>query len=205
MTLANNDQTELILSTIAVVFSPDPRPARIGSQAIEAILRRPLAISQSPEGPIITSNRDQVEVQFFLNKIDVRESSGDVAQAKSKIPRIMHAFLAPLDGVSIRSYGINFISEINVERPREWLGNNLLNPSLASELGTPFSSNLVTLLLDQPPKAWTVRFEAQPDNRLSVSFNASENTDTLPNQQELASEIGQQYDAFTEFLSQMGL
>ena len=205
--MANNDRTELILSTVAVVLAPDvpPPPIGIGEHALEAILRRPLSISQSPEGPIITSNRDQVEIRFSPNKIDVRESSGDVTQAKSKIPRIIHGFLAISAEVKAQSYGVNFILEINVEGPHEWLGNNLLNPSLASKLGTSFSSNLVTLLLDRPPKTWTVRFEAQSGDRLNVNFNASESTGALPNQEKLDQEIEDQYKSLNEFLSQIGL
>ena len=205
--LANNDQTELILSTLAVVLALDvlPPPIGIREDALETILRRPLSISLSPEGPIISSNRDQVEIRFSPNKIDVRESSGDVTQAKSKIPRIIHGFLDTLAEVKPQSYGVNFILEINVEGPREWLGNNLLNPSLAPKLGSSFSSNLVTLILDRPPKTWTVRLEAQPGDRLTVNFNASESTGALPNQEKLDHEIEDQYKSLNEFLSQIGL
>ena len=207
--MANNDRTELILSTIVVVLAPSvpPRLIDIEPHGLEAILRRPLTFSQSPVGPIITSNRDQIEIAFSSNRIDVRESSGDVAQAKSKISRIIHGFLAlaTLAEVSAQSYGVNFISEINVERPHEWLGNNLLNPNLASKFGTSFSSNLVTLILDRPPKVWTVRFEARPGDRFSVNFNASENTGALPNQEKLEHDIEEQYKSLNEFLSQIGL
>ncbi len=205
--LANNDRTELILSTIAVVLAPgvSPPSGPITPNVLEDILRRPLSISQGAEGPIVNSNRDQVEIQFFPNKIDVRESSGNITQAKIKIPRIIHGFCGALPAISIRSYGINFISEIEVESPGEWLGNNLLNPSLASKLATSLSSKSVTLLLDRPPKEWTVRLEALPGDRLNSNFNASESTTTLPSQETLGHEIGQQYAAFNEFLTQIGL
>ena len=205
--MANNDGTELIMSTVAVVLMPNAPLPQIGIRpsGLETILKRPLSISQSPEGPIVTSNRDQVEVQLFPNKIDVRESSGDVTQAKSKVPRIMHGFLGILPGISIQSYGVNFISEIKVESPLEWLGNSLINPSLACKLGSSLSSKSVTLLLDRPPKAWTVQLEALPDDRLGVNFNASESTVALPNREKLASEIEQQYEELNEFLAQIGL
>ena len=205
--MANSGQAELIVSTIAVVLDPPvpPSPTSFRGDGLEAILRRPLNILPGPEGPIITSSREQVEVQLSPNKIDVRESSGDAAQAKSKIPRIIHGFLAILPAVEIQSYGINFILETNMERPHEWLGNNLLNPGLASEFETPLFSNLVTLLLDRPPKIWTVRFEDQPGDRLVVNFNSSEITGELPDQEKLGHEIGEQYEALNKFLSQIGL
>ena len=205
--MVNDGQAELILSTIAVVLDPHvpPPPIGIRGNELEAILRRPLSILQGPEGPIITSNRDQVEIQVFPNKFDVRESSGDVTQARSKIPRIMHGFLSISSEVKIQSYGVNFLVEINLERPREWLGNNLLHPDLASEFGTSFSSDLVTLMLDRSPKTWTVRFQAQPSDGISVNFNASEITSELPDQEELGHEIEEQYQALNGFLSQIGL
>ena len=208
--MANSGQPELILSTIAVVLGPyaSPTPIGIGINVdidVEGILRRPLNISQGPEGSVITSNRDQVEVRFLTNKLDVRESSGEVTQAKSKVPRIVHGFLDELAEIEIQSYGVNFILEIGEERPREWLGNHLLNPDLASQLGPSLSSNLVTLLFDQPPKTWTVRFQALPGNRLNVNFNASEVTSELPSQEKLGYEIEEQYEALKKFLFEIGL
>ena len=207
--MANNGQAELILSTIAVVFAPyDPSvPIGIGINInLERILRRPLNISKGPEGSVITSNRDQVEVQLLLNKLDVREFSGDVAQAKSKVPRIMHGFLSSLPGIiKIQSYGVNLILEIDEEKPSEWLGNRLLNPDLASQFGTSLSSNLVAMLFDRPPKTWTVQFQALPDDRLNVNCNVTERTSELPSQEKLGDEIEGQYKALEKFLSEIGI
>lgn len=206
--LASSSQTELIVSTIAVLLQPGGPPLQIdvGDDALAAILRRPLTIVQAPQqGSIITSNRDQIEVQLFLNKIDVRELSGDITKGRSKIPRIIHEFLASSPDLKIQSYGVNCILEINVKRPREWLGNNLLDPGLASKLGTSLSSNLLTLVLDRPPKVWTVRFEVQHGDKLNINFNASEHTDALPSREQLCSDLGAQYKALNEFLAQLGL
>ena len=204
--MANNGQAELILSTIAVVFAPyDPSVPIIGIN-LEKILRRPLNVSKGPEGSVITSNRDQVEVQLLINKLDVREFSGDVAQAKSKVPRIVHGFLSMLpEIIKIQSYGVNLILEIDEEKPSEWLGNRLLNPDLASQFGTSLSSNLVAMLFDRPPKTWTVRFQALPDDRLSVNCNVTERTSELPSQEKLGDEIERQCKALKKFLSEIGI
>ncbi len=204
--MANSGQAELILSTITVVLEPYAPllPTGIGID-LEGILRQPLNVSQGPQGLIITSSRDQVEVQLLSNKLDVRESSGDVTQAKSKVPRIMHGFLDALAEIKIRSYGVNLLLEIDEERPSEWLGNNLLHPGLASRFETSLSSNMVTLLFDQPPKTWTVQFQALPNGRLNVNFNASESTGELPSQEKLGHEIEEQYESLKDFLSQIGL
>ena len=205
--MATNDQAELIMSTVAVVLNT---PTSLSSTAIkadqlEAVLRRPLSFLQGPEGPIISSNRDQTEIHLLNNKFDIRESSGDVDQSRNKIPRIATGFLGILGTVEIRSYGVNFILELNVERPEEWLGANLINPAIATKLGIPISGKAVALVLTQPPKVLTVRFQAQPANRLNVNFNASEDASALPGEGMLESDIGEQYEALLGFLSQVGL
>ena len=207
--MANNSQSDLIVTTIAAVLQPidPPRGIDLNGNVLATILKRPLTVAEGPRGQIsVTSNRDQVEVQLFPNKIDVRESSGDVAQARNKIPGIIHGFLATiLAAETIRTYGINFILEVTVESPREWLGNNLLDHALASKLGTSPSSNLVALVFDRPPKTWTVRFEAQPDAKLNVNFNASEHRGVLPSLEQLEEEVGEQYDRLKAFLAAVGV
>ena len=206
--MRSNDRFELLVSTVAVVLAPvDPPPLSISTRTLEleGILRRPISLSQGPEGPIVTSSRDQVEVRFLPNKFDVRESSGEVARAKNSISRIAHSLLATFDELNPQSYGVNFILEIDVERPQEWLGKNLLNLGLSSVLDTDVSSNLVTLMLNRYPKTWTVRFETRSGDRLSVNFNASENTDDLPNQEILGREIEEQFESLKDFLDQIGL
>ena len=205
--MRSNDRFELLVSTVAVVLAPAdiPRSVNVSTFNLEGILRRPLTFSQSLEGPIITSNRDQVEIQFLSNKIDVRESSGEITQARGRIPRIAHSILDTLSEIKPQSYGLNFILEIDVKRPQEWLGDNLLHPELSSKLETAFSSSLVTLILDRTPKKWTIRLETLSGERLSVNFNASENTDALPNQEMLGHEIEEQFESLKDFLNQIGL
>ena len=204
--MANNGPAELIVSTVAVVLASGPNdpPLTVGIE-VQEILRPPLSVSQGPEGTIITSNRDQVEVELSGNKLNVRESSGNITQARSKVPKIVYGFLADLADTAIRSYGINLVLETYKERANEWLGNNFLNPSLASPLGTPLSSNLVALLFDYPPKKWTVRFQNLSSDRLNVNLNASESTSELPSQEKLGHEVEEQYEALKKFLSEIGL
>ena len=134
--MATNEQVELIMSTVAVVLNT---PTSLSSTAIkadqlEAVLRRPLSFLQGPEGPIISSNRDQTEIHLLNNKFDVRESVATLINQETKSPRIATGFLGILGTVEIRSYGVNFILELNVEKPEEWLGANLINPAIATNL-----------------------------------------------------------------------
>lgn len=208
----NDNQIDLILSSVAALFEPTApqRSVPLTDADLRTILRRPMNISQGSEGFMISSSRDQIEVQVGPNKIDVRELSGEIDNGKSKIPRIINGLGGLLQLSKIQTYGINFIVEVAVERPHEWIGDNLLNKELAARFGTSTSSNLITLVLDHPPAAsdplnstWTVRFEARPGGRLNVNFNASRHIDKLPEDGQLGVEVGAAYEAMTRILAQL--
>lgn len=201
--LASASQFDLIVSTIAVLFEPSDtrQPTGITSEQLSAVIRKPLSIGQTPDGgTIISSNRDQIEIQLFPNKIDVRESSGDPQQGGRKIPRVLHEFMAIVHDAPIRSYGMNFILDVYTRDPSAWLSVNLLNQELASTLGSPVSSNVVSLIFDRPPKTLTVRFESREPDRINVNFNATEHADTLPPQEQLEVELTDLYESLQGIL-----
>jgi hypothetical protein len=205
--LANSSQAELLLSTIAVLYQPsDPlNPVSIGGEQLASILRQPLNVGQGPGLLIATSSRDQLEVHFFPNKIDVRELSGNIAQGVRKIPEILYKFLPILGQVKIQSYGINLVLETNVEKPNRWLGDKFLDRQLSSTLGASPSCDVIVLGLEGPPKERKFQFAAQPGDKLNVNFNASERTDALPSSSRLGEELSEQYLALIELLAQLGL
>ena len=201
-------ELELIVSTVAVLLVPRDLsiPHDINPDELTTILRKPLNISQMPGGlTIIISNRDQVEVQLFANKIDVRDSSGDVAQAGKTIPRVIRKFCdTVLTGETIITYGINFIVEFDREGPKEWLGQNLLKDSLVNKLGGSPSSNLIQVNLDRPPKTLSVSLEVRPNEKLSINFNASQPSNSLPSDGELARELQEQYEVLKDLVAKIG-
>jgi hypothetical protein len=204
--LVDASRIELILSTIAVLFQPISVQTSVSEQKVSAILRRPFGIGATAEGAVaITSTRDQIEVHLASNKVDVRDLSGELDQAQSKVPRILNEFLAFLSSPPVTSYGINFLLDIPMQQPDQWLANHLIAPALSGELETQLSSRLVVLAFSHPPKVWTVRFESRDDSRINVNLNASEAVSVLPGLEPLAQDMVTQLGALRKLLTRLGL
>ena len=206
--MVNDRQMEILVSTIAVLLVPPTElvPVGITEDALTGILRRPLTVGEASGGrTIISSNRDQVDVQLFPNKLDVRDVSGDAAEGRRKIPRILTEFLALLANPTITSIGINFIVELSQAEPTQWLGTNFLDPDLATRLGAQPTCNDIALILEVPPKVRNVRFTAQGSDRINVNFNASEETQELPSPKRLEQDLQEQFDTLRRLIEKLEL
>ena len=205
--MADASQFELIMSTIAVLFEPsgDPAPSGITSEQLSSILRAPLGVGQAADGrSIISSNRDQLEIQVFHNKIDVRELSGDPQQGAQKIPRVLHEFLELASLGPVNTVGLNIILEFPLANPGTWIGEHLLNQELASTLDASVSSKGLSLVFDRAPKTLEFKFEPRGPDKINVNFNSSEDVDSLPPQEQLMNELTELYESLEGYLDSLG-
>lgn len=108
-----------------------------------------------------------------------------------------------LSNPPILSYGLNFIVEVARENPDQWIGSKLLNPALAEDIDPPISSSLTVLKFNRQPKTLAVRFESRPDS-IHVNMNVSEQTDTLPDHDQLGKELGEQFQALADLINRLG-
>ena len=86
--MVEGNQIDLIVSTIAVIIDPSTDfNLNLNQDQVATVLRRPITIGQGIDGQVsISSNCDQMEVHLLGNKVDVRESSGQIPGTQSKIP-----------------------------------------------------------------------------------------------------------------------
>ena len=90
---------DIVATTIAVLFDPLDSVPGISEQELSQLVRRPLAIGHTLEGVlVVSSNRDQAEIHLALNKLDVRDLTGNVAESKTRIPGLLRKFhgLSPI-------------------------------------------------------------------------------------------------------------
>ena len=199
---------DLLFSTVAVVFDPiQNMPAfRITDETLTEILKHPLNLGNAPGGQIVISSpRDNIEVQISPNKIDVRDLSGDIAHGQSEIPRVSSGFIELFDNPNLISYGINFVVEIANDNPALWVANRLLHADLSEYFGDEVTSNQVSLMFPNSDKDITLQIGARGRNQLHVNFNASQNTSNLPSNEDLSEEIAQQYQILQSKLVQLGV
>ena len=196
---------ENLMSTIAVVF-PHLVSIELDEEMLTVPLNSPINVSQLPDGgTLISGARSQMEVVLHPNKVNVRELSGDLRLGAEKIPEVVHSFLDFLKVESPSSFGINFLMEVSSDDPAEWIGGTFLAQSLAGTLkpASQLRSNQLDIVLDRPPKVWTIRFQAWRNSKIRIVFNASQELEgnLLHPSESLAGQILDQGQQLTELLS----
>ena len=188
-------EADLLFSTIAVVFDPDPNLPifRMNDEILSEILRRPLNIGNDPTGQIVISSpRDYIEIQLSPNKIDVRDFSGSHEHGEEHIPRVIHRFLQILDYPELTSYGINFVVEVPNDEPAQWIANTLVNPT-KKEYFENLTSNRVHLVFQDGCKDITMQVATRGTKNINVNYNASESVSILPSIEELRQGITERH------------
>ena len=193
--------------TIAVLFEPLSSAPSLRENDLTDILKRPIGIGQTPDGMIIvSSNRDQAEIVLALNKIDVRDLSGDIAIAKTRIPQRLSAFLQLISPSSLTSFGLNFVTEIPVADAQKVVADSFLDPDLIGRAESEVRSDSVSLSFRHASeKEWTLRFGTRGNEAVTVNFNASEAAVSLPEDDELGRQLETQYEQLVEYVKLLRL
>ena len=193
-----------MLASVAIIFIPPDSQDPITPNQLAKILKRPLGLGQTQEGlAVVNSSRDQIELQIAPNKLDVRDLSGNFEQAKNKVPEVVSNIMNLLGDPVVTSFGVNFILETSINDAYAWIGSRFLNQELSKELGSTVASNVVSIRINRPPKALTLRIESSDDSRITVNYNASEQTDALPGLDKFARELEEQNNQLFAIISKV--
>jgi len=191
------------MSTIAVLAEP-PQQSAISQQEFEQILTPPLTIGQSPLGLLVSSPKDQIEVVAGGIKTNVRDLSGRKTFSKNKIPAILH-FLIDRFKLQVTSYGVNFVINVPCIEPVKWIGDNIISTQVSQKTGKTLIGGIATVKIEAEQKTWNIKFEPSGNKMIKVDFNASEETQQLPDRQRLREELQEQFQALLEFLNALEL
>lgn len=205
-----NPSRDVMLSTIAVLFTPPDHPVTVSRQQAEEVMRPPLTIAKSLIGPdLIVSQREQVEIQLAVNKVDVRDVSGNQDFSDSRVPELLTWILGIIEPSEFISFGVNFIVQIDPVAVDEWSIPHLAHPNLTSfgeSLGISVSRVDSTLRCEVPPKQWNIKFEMKPENdAVMVDLNAHEKISNMPSTTDLLSEMTDQFAKLSQFLDKLKL
>jgi hypothetical protein len=200
--LIDQENIDIIMSTIAVITAPPAQPRSIDQKDLQQVLTRPLAIGQSPDGILVSSQRDQIEVIVSGNKINVRDLSGEPRFSESKIPSTLHFFLG---SSQIKSYGVNFIINVPRVEPLQWIRDNILSSQIPKRTQKTLIGGAGTLKIANGSKTWNIKLEPGEGDTINVDFNASEETQQLPDNSRLSQELQEQFLALLRFLNDLGL
>ena len=201
---------ELVMANVVLVFA-DGDQFDLDAEGLQSVLRPPLSAGPTANGQfLVSSARDQIEVQLSARRLEIRDMRGDPDHVHESIPKRLDWFVEKYYGEStLQSYGVNFIMEAPQADPQMWLATNILKEGLGSTIGALVGSNNASLIFVREPKRWTIKLEARivPEDmkRIHIDSNSSENTAERPNHGKLAEEIPYEYKALIQALDQLGL
>ena len=206
--MVTNNNLDLTMTTIAVVVEAPLEPPQITQDAMTQLLRPPLATGVSQSGEtLISSNRDQIEVLFSPNKINVRYQGDDPASAKNLIPRTLLQFLTWYQ-TDVKSYGVNFVVLVSLGEvdPETWLADNLIAPAVSDRLGGAIiGSKGVSISLEAENKTWNLEFSRSTEGKLMINFNSSEEVGEAgwPPTPNLGDQLDSQYEHLVELVRRL--
>ena len=203
--MANRESIEVVMSTIVLLSSPSQQPpVAINQKDLERVITPPLLIGESGPATIISSQRDQIEVVSAGNMLSVRDLNGRSEFSESKVPVVLGFFLS-LSAPRLSSYGVNFIISVPCSEPGQWIRDNILATQISVKTGKTLLGGSARLKIAADPKTWNIKLEPREDNKISVDFNASEDTRELPDPAHLRQEMGEQFESMLRFLTELGL
>ena len=194
----------ITMSTIAVTSEQPPQAISIDQKKLEDVLARPLTIGQSPQGLLVSSQRDQLQVIAGANKINVRDLSGQLEFSQSKVPTVLDFFIRE-SGFQVNSYGVNFIITVPCKEPAQWIRDNILAPQISEKIRKTLVGGTAVVSIASGHKTWNVKLEPGGNETVGVDFNASEVTTRLPDQDMLHEELKDQFDGLVQLLTDLGL
>lgn len=198
------DKIDVTISTIAVLTEPSQQALAFDQKELEQVLTRPLSVVQSPVSLVVTSQRDQLEAVLSGNKINIRDLSGRTDFLPSKIPTVLNFFIQK-SGLQVISYGVNFIITVPCVQPAQWIAKNLISSRVLEKTGKTPIGRMCVVSVMSGHKTWNIKLEPIDDSMLNVDFNASEETQQLPDVNTMLDEMQEQFDGLLEFLNHLEL
>ncbi len=201
--MVNVDDIYLVMSTVAITHEI-PEPKNVNVKELEQFLSPPITVGAGPEGSIIGSQREQIEIIIANVKTNVRDLSGKKDFAGSKVGMILNYFVTNF-GLKVNSYGVNFVLRVSCSASEKWIMGNILSSRISERTSRKLVGGAATVSLEAERKTWNIRFESIEDKKLAVDFNASEKTVKLPETDVLSGELKTQWELLLKFLGDLGL
>ena len=198
---------EISTISMAVLIEPLSSVPALGQEDVAGLFKRPYSLGQAPDGQfILSSGRDQAEIWFGVNKVDVRDLKGNITEAKSRIPWRLRNFLDLISNPPLLSLGLNFIVEVSAPDAPKVLATTFLKTDVVSKVGTETQCDTVSLKFQHHSnKAWTIRFNTRGDDIVIVNLNASEQASVLPDDDVLGKQLELQYAKLADYIKLLKL
>ena len=202
--MVDTNKIDVTISTIAVVTEPPQQALALDQKELEQILTRPLSVVQSPAALVVSSQRDQLEAILSGNKTNIRDLSGQTTFSQSKIPTVLNFFIQRF-ALQVISYGVNFVVTVPCVQPAQWIANNLISSRVSEKTGKIPVGRMCLVSVESGRKTWNIKLEPIDNMTLNVDFNASEETQQLPDVKTMHDELQEQFEGLLKFLNDLEL
>lgn len=197
---------DVISSNVVVVLNRPEKPAPFSPGDLGKIVHEPLNVTQTLEGVIITSPRDQIEITLAGGRLKVEDNSGQTP-GKKRVAEVTHAVLQ-LFKATYRAFGLNYRLTFRPEgdkNPADVIATNLINKHrIESNSRVQLVGGAVTLFYNRGAKVCTLTMEPQgglQGSKIVVDLNAHEGSNELPPVDELQKSFRREYSALIKVLN----
>ena len=197
---------DIISSNLVVVLNKPENPTPFSPSDIGKIVREPLNIAQTPDGIILDSPRDQIEIAIVGGRLKVTDTSGS-KPGKKKVMEVAHEMLRLLDA-TYRTFGLNYRLTCKPEtgkNPADMIASSLLDKlRIENNTKTVIRGAAVKLFYNRAGKVCTLSIEPQDGllgNKVIVDLNVHENSSELPAVDDLQKSFKSEYYALVKMLN----
>jgi len=197
---------DIISSNIVVVLNRPEKPIPFAPSDIGKIVREPLNITQTLDGIIVDSPRDQIELTITGGRLKVADNSGQTP-GKKRVVEVTHAMLQLLN-TTYRAFGLNYRLTFRPEEgksPAEVIANTMLNRNrIETNSKLQIRGGAATLFYNRGTKVCTLTIQPQAGlrgDKIIVDLNVHEDSTELPPVDRLQKSFKKEYSALVKVLN----
>lgn len=197
---------DILSSNIVVVLNKPEKPIPFSPSDLGKIVREPLNITQTLDGIIIDSPRDQIEITLTSGRLKVADNSGQIPSKKRAVEVTLN--ILRLLNTTYRAFGLNYKITFRPEaerNPADVIANTVLDKDrIENSSRLKIIGAAATLFYNRGTKVCTLTIEPQArlkGDKIIVDFNAHEDSSELPPMDQLQKSFKKEYSALIKVLS----
>ena len=198
---------ELLSTAIEVAYGPVPPPDGMNPETFRSFMRPPLSTTTDSGSLEVVSHRDRTMISLSPHLTEIRDFSGDIAEASPQLPRLLEPVLELLSVSEIQLYNIKFSLEYEargVGDIGQWLTSKVLNDNFANTFSTDLACGLTDVGFTRGRKFQTLQLVIVQPSTVRVYSVATERAAQLPNREGFERELVAQHDDLLDTLRKAG-
>lgn len=197
---------DIVSSNIVVALNKPEKPVPLQPSDVGKIVREPLNITQTLDGIIVSSPRDQIEITLTSGHLKVADNSGQTP-GKKRVAEVVHAMLQLLQ-MTYRAFGLNYRLMFNPVAGKS--AADVIASAMLDKARIQKNSKLrirgaaATLFYNSGAKVCTLTIEPRgglSGDKVIVNLNAHEDSSELPPVDKLQKSFKKEYSSLVKVIN----